>query len=194
MPSRQRAPHRTERGFTLIELLVTISILAVIGALAAPNLRTFVVRNKVASMSNELVAALSQGRSLAIAKNSCVSVCVASASNSSTCASSAAVSDFQTNGWIVFRNPQCNSAATAAGTSPNVILQQRTGESNSYSMAPSTATWNNVMFDPRGYANLSSAGKYVITPPNAADASYKRMVCLDAAGRPTVRQYSASSC
>ncbi|RQP26860.1 GspH/FimT family pseudopilin [Piscinibacter terrae] len=192
MPSRQRAPHRTERGFTLIELLVTISILAVIGALAAPNLRTFVVRNKVASMSNELVAALSQGRSLAIAKNSCVSVCVASASNSSSCAGTAAVSDYQANGWIVFRNPQCNAASTTAGTSPNVILQQRTGESNNYTMKPTNASWNIVMFDPRGYANLTASGKFEIVPPGTLDASYKRIVCLDAAGRPTVRSFSSS--
>jgi type IV fimbrial biogenesis protein FimT len=194
MPSSSRASRRAERGFTLIELLVTVAVLAVIGALAAPNLRTFVVRNKVASMSNELTAALSQGRGLAISKNSCVSVCVASSSNSSSCADTSSVKDYQANGWIIFRNPQCNAAATAAATSPNVILQQRTGESNDYTMKPTDASWNIVMFDPRGYANLTSAGKFEIIPPNAADASYKRMVCLDAAGRPTVRQFSSSSC
>jgi type IV fimbrial biogenesis protein FimT len=192
MPSSSRASRRAERGFTLIELLTTVAILVVIGAIAAPNLRTFVVRNKVAGMSNELVAALSQGRSLAIAKNSCVSVCVASASNSSTCAGTSAVGDFQANGWIIFRNPQCNAASTAAGTSPNVILQQRTGESNNYTMKPTNAGWNIVMFDPRGYANLTAAGKFEIVPPGTADANYKRAVCLDAAGRPTVRSFSST--
>ncbi len=192
MLQHEPAPGRNAGGFTLIESLVVIAVLVVITAIAAPNLRTFVVRNKVASMSNELTAALSQARSLAVSKNSCVSLCVVSASNGDTCAGTATITDYQTNGWVLFQNPQCSAAATAAATAPNTILQRRTGESNGYSMSPTDAGWNTVMFDPRGYANLTSAGSFEIIPPGTLDSTYKRKVCLDAAGRPTVRSFSST--
>lgn len=188
----QPASRRTATGFTLIESLVVIAVLVIITAIAAPNLRTFVVRNKVASMSNELTAALSQARALAVSKNSCVSLCVVATSNGDTCAGTGAITDYQTNGWVLFQNPQCSAAATAAATAPNVILQRRTGESNGYSMSPTNAGWNTVMFDPRGYANLTAAGSFEIIPPGTLDSSYKRKVCLDAAGRPTVRSFSST--
>jgi len=41
--------------------MLTIAVLGVIATLAAPNLRTFLVRNKVSSLSNEFAAALLQG-------------------------------------------------------------------------------------------------------------------------------------
>jgi type IV fimbrial biogenesis protein FimT len=192
MVQHARNSTRSARGFTLIESLVVIAILVVIGAIAAPNLRAFMVRNKVASMSNELTTALTQARALAVSRNSCVSLCVANASNSTTCAGTATITDYQTNGWVLFQNPQCNAAATAAATSPNTVLQQRTGESNSYTMKPTNANWNIVMFDPRGYANLTATGNFEIIPPGSMDSSYKRKVCLDAAGRPTVRSFSST--
>lgn len=192
MVQLERNTTRSVRGFTLIESLVVIAVLVVIGSLAAPNLRTFIVRNKVAAMSNELTTALTQARSLAVARNSCVSLCVASASNSTTCADTSAIADYQTNGWLLFQNPQCNAAATDAATAPNTVLQQHTGESNSYTLKPTNANWNIVMFDPRGYANLTAAGSFEVIPPGTMDSTYKRKVCLDAAGRPTVRSFSST--
>ena len=55
---------------------------------------------------------------------------------------------------------------------------------------------NIVLFDPRGYANLSSTGNFQIAPPSSVSTvngqDYRRTICVDAAGRPTVRQYSAN--
>ena len=183
------------RGFTLIELLTVIALLAIIGALAAPDLRAFVIRNKVASVSNEFSGALQQARALAVSRNSCVSLCVASASNATTCA---AIDDddvnFVANGWLIFQNPGCDPIKTNPATAPaGEVLQQRTGETSSYFLGTEDPTLNIVLFDPRGYANLAAAGIFQIQPPANSEASYRRTICLDAAGRATVRQY-ADSC
>lgn len=183
------------RGFTLIELMTVLALLAIIASLAAPDLRAMVVRNKVANVGNEFASALQQARALAVSRNSCVSLCVASANNATTCAdTSVADADFLANGWLIFQNPTCDVAATdpADADVGGTVLQQRSGEASGYALQPSVSALNIVVFDPRGYANLTATGNFQIQPPAGVASTLRRTVCLDAAGRPTVRQYSAT--
>lgn len=185
-----RLNHRNHQGFTLIEALVTISVLALVTGLALPSLRSFMVSNKMANLSNEFSSALLQTRALAVSKNACATICaskdiaVTTGGGSGTC-SNAADDDFQ-NGWLVFVNKACNDTLTSPPTGSITVL--RRGEANSgYSVKPAASSPSMVMFDPRGFANLSTAGSFAINPPATADAKYKRVICLDAAGRASVR-------
>ncbi|MFM9915486.1 MAG: GspH/FimT family pseudopilin [Rhizobacter sp.] len=179
------------RGFTLIEMMTVVALIAIIGALAAPDLRAFVVRNKVAGVSNEFSAALQQARSLAVSRNSCVSLCVASSNNAATCmANDVDDVNFLATGWLIFQNPGCDAAKTdPAAAVAGPVLQQRSGEAGSYVLRASAAALNIVLFDPRGYANLAAEGSFQIEPPPGSEASYRRTICLAAAGRSTVRQF-----
>ena len=64
-----------QQAFTLIELLVTITMLGVIMAIALPNLRDFVVGNRLSSNVNAFVGMLNYARSEAIVRNKRVIVC-----------------------------------------------------------------------------------------------------------------------
>ncbi|NTV85959.1 MAG: prepilin-type N-terminal cleavage/methylation domain-containing protein [Burkholderiaceae bacterium] len=63
------------RGFTLIELLVTLSIAAILLAVAVPNFITFVQNNRLATQANDLVTMLNYARSEAVKRNQRVTVC-----------------------------------------------------------------------------------------------------------------------
>jgi type IV fimbrial biogenesis protein FimT len=187
------------RGVTLIELLVVIALMGIIASLAAPDLRSAIVRSKVAGIGNEFALALQQARALAVSRNSCVSLCVASANNATKCTdTTVANADFLANGWLIFQNPACDASATDPSASGigGTVIQQRSGEASGYSLNPSGTALNIVLFDPRGYANLSSSGTFQISPPGSVSTisgnDYRRTVCVDAAGRPTVRKYTAS--
>lgn len=62
-------------GFTLIELLVTISIAAVLLAMAVPGFVSTINRSRLSGAANELVASLQYARSEAIKRNLAVTVC-----------------------------------------------------------------------------------------------------------------------
>lgn len=71
-----RTPLETfQRAFTLIELMVTLSVLGVILAIALPNLRDFVVGNRLSANVNAFIGVLSYARSEAIIRNQRVIVC-----------------------------------------------------------------------------------------------------------------------
>ncbi len=70
-----------QRGFTLIELLVTMSIAAVLMAVAVPSFRTFIANQRSKSASTELISAFYMARSEAVKRNTTVSVVPASSSS-----------------------------------------------------------------------------------------------------------------
>lgn len=69
---RRKAKRGT--GITLIEMMVVVAILAILVALAAPNLTEIVIRNRLDTATNELMTTLNLARSEAIRRGVPVSV------------------------------------------------------------------------------------------------------------------------
>ncbi|MDR6643916.1 MULTISPECIES: GspH/FimT family pseudopilin [Luteibacter] len=99
---------RTSRGFTLIELVVTVTVLAILAALAAPNFADFMRRNAVESQANEFLGALRLARSTAISQNRFVSMCP-SRNASATEPQCEDSNDFSV-GWIMYTSPTSGAA------------------------------------------------------------------------------------
>lgn len=85
---------RQVAGFTLIELLVTISIMAILLAIALPSFQGSLRSNRVATTSNELLASLSLARSEGIKSTRGGGVCASA--NGSSCGT-----DWN-QGWMVW--------------------------------------------------------------------------------------------
>ncbi|MFD0739461.1 GspH/FimT family pseudopilin [Lysobacter koreensis] len=66
-------------GFTLIELMVTISVLAILLAIALPSFQGTLRSNRVATTTNELLAAISLARTEAIRNTRGAAVCPSTA-------------------------------------------------------------------------------------------------------------------
>ncbi|MGQ9860680.1 MAG: GspH/FimT family pseudopilin, partial [Thiobacillaceae bacterium] len=101
MPMTQRR----QSGVTLIELLVTISIAAILMAIAVPGFQDFFRRNRLDGATSDLMATLNYARSEAIRRGVPVSVC--RSSNGTSC------SGGWQQGWIVFTNPDNDDTVDA---------------------------------------------------------------------------------
>jgi type IV fimbrial biogenesis protein FimT len=65
---------RTQRGFTLTELVVTLTVAAILAAVAAPSMSTMLVGNRIRTSGTDLMSALLLARSEAIKRNGQVAV------------------------------------------------------------------------------------------------------------------------
>ena len=73
-------PRRRQRGFTMVELIITVSIAAVLLALAVPSFRNITLASKLATTSNDVVAAINTARMEAIRRNAPTQLCSDSSS------------------------------------------------------------------------------------------------------------------
>ena len=85
---------RQVTGFTLLELMVTISIMAILLAIALPSFQGSLRSNRVATTSNELLASLSLARSEGIKSTRGGGVCASA--NGTSCGA-----DWN-QGWMVW--------------------------------------------------------------------------------------------
>ncbi len=160
-------------GFSMIELMITISIMAVLLAMAAPSFTAFLNGNRVGSQANELLATFQIARNEAIRSGSRVVVCGSNdASNvTPTCSGSTSW-----GGWVAFIDTDRDGAYDAT---------ERLLQANVLSGVTATASSNvsgAVVFRSDGLARSAGGallqGKVglcvsTVTPPqNARDVTF----------------------
>lgn len=79
------------QGFTLIELMVTLSVIAILSAIAAPSFMTIIRDNRLATQANELVGSIQYARTEAAKQGVQVTI-----------RSNSAINSQWEQGWIVF--------------------------------------------------------------------------------------------
>lgn len=132
------------RGVTLIELMVTISILAILLAIAAPSFQQMLTSSRVTSLTNELVAALNFARSEAVKRGKTVTVCK-SANPEAATPTCSALASWQT-GWLIFVDE--GTLGTVDGTDSRLKVGQPSG--GNATITGSTSFANYVSYESTG--------------------------------------------
>lgn len=163
-------------GFGLVELLVTISIVAILAAIALPNFSTLINGNRAGTAAGDLVAAINLARNEAIARNRPVTVCAASTASGTPTACGAATAWNQ--GWVVFVDTVRTNASPGTITSSSVL---RTGAGDSRLVVTANAAF--VRFSARGEVLASADAVLTVKPANNCKAQQPRRVTVGLIGR-----------
>lgn len=187
---------KNQCGFTLLELMVTITVVAILTAIAFPNFRDLLKRNAVGGHTSELIGDLNFARETASTELSFVSIC-ATADPMAATPSCVASGDYS-RGWLVYKAP--TASAGFATTSGFALL--RVGQAFSNASVISDAT-SPLTFDQRGGLLIGSAPKAALffTCAKSASESVGRSspraagqrISILASGRVSATKLSTSS-
>ncbi|MFZ6750112.1 GspH/FimT family pseudopilin [Undibacterium sp. Ren11W] len=176
---------RKMEGFTFVELMITITIIAILLAIAIPSLSAFINNNRVSTSINEFVGTVALARSEAIKQGRLVTVCRSANATSATPTCDSGATDWA-SGWLTYVE---SSTTTNVGTyeAAEVILARK-------------AALPNILI-PASVASITfnSSGQPISTATTTFNFSYKnlypREVCMERTGRvKTIRDGNSGSC
>jgi len=174
----------------MVELLITIVIAAILAAVAVPGMGVFVKNTARSTNINSLVSAFTLARSIAVKRNSAVTVC-ASGKGGVYTACNADPGKFD-DGWIVFSDPD-NDQTVDAGETIRRVYQPDIGSSTSLRGWVGTAKVNAVTYRGDGTpTNLLANTLFRYCDSRGASAA--REIALSVTGQPQSAQGGVASC
>lgn len=186
---------RHSLGFSLIEMMVAVAVIAILAAVAVPNMQAMIASSALRTATNDVVAALAQTRSLAIKEGGRVTMC--KSSNGTACATTG---DWE-QGWIIFADPTRNSPWTNASVdagetvalysqalSGNIVVKGNNGASEyvSYSADGLSRLLN-------GSSLAAATIRVCSTSTTLQDSQRARDIAINNIGRVTIKSASSVS-
>ena len=162
-------PLSRHSGFTLIELMVTVAVLAILMAIGLPSFQNVMRSNRVATGTNEVIAAIALARTEAIRNNRGTSLCRS--------ASGTACDGTWTQGGMVWADLDGDGSVDADET----VLRYFQGTGKVEITGPA----NFVHFDSRGRRTSTDtdAGTLVVQPAQCDGKQYRRVLALSPTGQ-----------
>jgi type IV fimbrial biogenesis protein FimT len=168
-PRKERVVKQTS-GFSVIELMVTVSILAILVALATPSFRNFTSSTRVTTANNDLVTALNLARSESTRRSVPVTVCASA--DGTTCGDNTNWA----SGWIVFQNP---GAPGVIANSTTDVLQKWGSVPGIVQVATGAAY---VQYQPTGMLNAAATIAVDVSYPGCTGKLQLRHIEISVVG------------
>jgi len=139
-------------GFTLLELMLAITVAAVILGIGAPNMRQFILNNRMTGAANDLLAAIYAARTESVKRHAQVVMCFASDPHAAT----PACDGTPTQGWVVFVDDKDPTAAEA--TDNNGVIDEDEPILLRHEALPASIQAKSKPDGNKGYVAFNAAG------------------------------------
>ena len=165
-------------AYTLIELLVTLSIIAILAAIAVPSFNGTMDKSKHSATLNGLLGELHLARSEAIKRSRQIVICPSA--DGATCAPA----NNWGEGWIIFVDDNHNSTHDANEELLRISEALDTGLTikASHNLTQSIRYRSNGM--------TVDTGELTLCDPRGSDAA--KAIIINTTGRPQISEYSES--
>ena len=169
------------RGFGLVELMITISMIAVLTAIALPSYSYLIRGNRVSTQTNDFLSALNLARNEAITRSRGVTICAADTTGDDLPTACGSSTEW-VKGWMVFVDDTAvPSDPTPAGIDEDKIIRTWVGNTHN-NLTPDTATAF-IRFNNRGQSNVADKLTFTLIPTSDCSNKQKREIVVNSLGR-----------
>lgn len=173
---RGRQPVATVAGYTAVELVATMSVMALVTALAVPGMRSFLQNNRAANEANALVGALALARNETITRGVPVTVCAST--DGATCTGAENWAD----GWIVFTDANAPTGSVDEGDPDDTVLRIYPGLGEGSTLTAAVAA---IPYAPTGFLAAGVAADFSLEVPDCT-GNHARTINVSLQGRTAV--------
>lgn len=163
-------------GFTLVELLTVLAIVGILAALAGPAMSSFIQSNRLATATNDFVAALNLARSEALKRSVSAGVC--KSSDGVTCTGGGTWN----SGWIVFLDGDNNGPWTASDS----MVRAHEAMPSGTALTASTGG-DSILYNRQGQVPAAPVAGYAYVVCNA-NIHKSRVINITPSGRAQINQ------
>lgn len=180
----RRRPARAA-GFTLVELVVVLAVAAVLLVMAVPSFTLVMNTNRLAALSNDVIASLQTARMEAVRRG--VRVVICNSANGTSCTNSTSWT-----GWVVFADANADGAPQATE-----IIRAETVKAPLQLLASANIAGdsNRITFRSDGFAHRNDgtllAGQLAVCLPVTQPKENVRLVYLASGSRIALRRRDA---
>lgn len=168
------------RGFGLIELMITISMIAVLTAIALPSYSYMIRGNRIVTQTNDFLSALNFARNESITRSRGVTLCAAD-TRDGTVPTACGTSTDWVKGWMVFVDDTAGAGGTPTAIDSDAVLRTWVGnEHNTFSPLTNNAF---VRFNPRGLTNMTADISFRLKPESGCSNRQQRLITVTTLGR-----------
>jgi type IV fimbrial biogenesis protein FimT len=165
-------------------MIITISVAAILTAIAVPSYKYVITDNRMASEVNDLVADMQYARAEAIKEGNDVVVC----SSSGTAGTCSGTTTWQ-SGWMIFSDPAGNGNFQTG----DIILRVHNGFNSGDTLAPADNLTTEVQFNRDGFAvGLANAGVLLQLHDSTDNANWTRCLGITVVGALSTLTHGAS--
>ena len=196
-----------QTGVTLVELMVTISILAILAAIAMPNFASLMLTNRLASQTNDVMAAVTTARAEAIRRNQRVVVCRYDGINANGTVPATFACNTTAGVWggvVVFNDANGNNAYDGANADPRLneelikVVRFDTSRFQVQAGPIISALSNEIVFRGDGIAR-DGAGAFLNSGQlriciDSNDGNNARDISLRGGGKTVLTQATSATC
>jgi type IV fimbrial biogenesis protein FimT len=185
------------KGFSLVELIIAVTVMAILGAIAAPGFLNFVRDNRLTTATNDLIGDMMLTRNEAIKRNTPVVICKTTDATVANPVCDGTAGNAWTNGWIVFVDTNDNGTRDSPGGTLEALVRLHTLLRDTMTLTPLAPTGietdirNFISYRPSGRPLSFTGGTFKLCDQRGARSA--KSLIISETGQPRISDQKDSS-